>query len=180
MSGEQHRVNVATELYAALAKGDGVKVDEVLHPDFVGTTTAGLPLELGGTYRGAQSMKDEFWWKIGASYRAQAHPEEFRVFDDDGLFVHGRYRGEGRHSGRPLDAAFVHVLRFEGERIISLEQVTDSSAWADALGTTNSAPAVEYSVTDGVAVIRLNPRGSQRDQHGGRRAAPRRRPADRR
>lgn len=156
MSGEQHRVDVATELYAALAKGDGVKVDEVLHPDFVGTTTAGLPLELGGTYRGAQSMKDEFWWKIGASYRAQAHPEEFRAFDDDGLFVHGRYRGEGRHSGRPLDAAFVHVLRFEGERIISLEQVTDSSAWADALGVAAPLETIEYSVVDAVATIRLN------------------------
>lgn len=156
MVGEQQRVSAATELYGALAKGDGATIDELLHPDFVGTTTAGLPLGLGGTYQGAQSMKDDFWWKLGASYLAQAHPEDFRALGEDRLFVHGRYRGEGRRSGLPLDAAFVHVLRFNGDLIVSLDQLTDSAAWAEALGTDAPLTTIEYSVRDGLAQVRLN------------------------
>jgi 2-(1,2-epoxy-1,2-dihydrophenyl)acetyl-CoA isomerase len=144
------------ELYAALAKGDAARIERLLHPDFVGTTTAGLPLDLGGTYHGAQSMRDDFWWQIGRSFRAEAVPEDFQQLDDDRLYVHGRYQGEGRRSKQPLDAAFVHVLQFDGDLIVSLQQLTDSAAWAQALGEVPNEPAVQYSVSEGVAVVRLN------------------------
>ncbi|HSV40455.1 MAG TPA: enoyl-CoA hydratase-related protein [Nocardioidaceae bacterium] len=146
--------DLATRLYAALAKGDGSVLGEVLHPDFVGTTTEGLPLGLGGRYEGPDAMRDEFWWRIGRSYRAEAFPESFQLLDDGRLQVAGTYRGEGRRSGRPLEAEFVHVLSFRDGRISALTQLTDSAAWADALG--DELTTIAYSVEGAVAHIELN------------------------
>ncbi len=156
MTGTVDQVAAVSELYAALAKGDGARIDELLHSDFVGTTTAGLPLGLGGTYRGARAMQDDFWWRIGASYRAEARPDEVRELEAGLVLVRGRYVGAGRQSGAPLDAAFVHVLRFEEGLIVALDQLTDSARWHNALGDEGPLETIDFSVRDGVAVVRLN------------------------
>jgi 2-(1,2-epoxy-1,2-dihydrophenyl)acetyl-CoA isomerase len=146
----------AIRLYAALAKGDAAVLDELLHPEFVGTTTAGLPLGLGGRYEGVEAMRDGFWWRVGRSYRAEAVPEEFHLLDDGRLFVAGRYCGEARASGTPLDAAFVHVLAFKDGLVASLTQLTDTRAWADALDAERPLATIDYTVVDGVARVELN------------------------
>ena len=160
---------MARTLYRALAAGDTGALDGLLHADFVGVTTAGLPLGLGGTHVGAEAMVRDFWWTIGRHYRARAEPERFVPLDapeGGGLLVLGRYVGAARDGGGPLDAAFAHVLTFADGRIIRLEQYTDSARWARALPT---APAgerplrvVEYETDEhGVATLRLN-----RPEHG--------------
>ena len=146
--------DLAARLYAALAKGDAAALDELLDPEFVGTTTDDLPLGLGGRYVGVAAMRDDFWWRVGRSYRVEAVAQEFHLLDDGRLHVAGRYRGEGRRSGLPLDAAFVHVLAFRDDRIIELTQLTDSAAWVAALG--DELTTIDYSVRDGVAHVRLN------------------------
>lgn len=146
----------ASRLYAVLAKGDAAALDDLLHPEFVGTTAAGLPLGLGGRYEGVEAMRDGFWWRVGRSYRAEAVPEEFGLLDDGRLFVSGRYCGEGRASGVPLDAAFVHVLAFRDGRVVSLTQLTDTRAWEAALGDERPASTIDYSIVDGVARVELN------------------------
>src|SRR6266545_6893933 len=130
-------VELAQRLYAALAAGDRATLREILHPEFVGRTTEGLPLGLGRHYDGPEDMQRDFWWRIGRNYRAQAQADSFHSLEDGRLFVAGRYQGEGIVSGRKLDAAFIHVLAFSGDnRISALEQLTDSAAWDEALGGT--------------------------------------------
>lgn len=151
----QQHVEQATRLYAALAKGDRGTLAELLSPAFCGRTTEGLPLQLGGTYDSAESMQQDFWWRIGQHFRVESHPEEFHTLDDGRLQVAGRYVGEGRQSGRALDAAFVHVISFDDDgRVCALEQHTDSAAWVDALG--EQLETIDYSVEDGVAIVKLN------------------------
>lgn len=145
---------LATRLYAALAKGDAAALDELLAPDFVGTTTDGLPLGLGGRYEGVAAMRDGFWWRIGQSYLAEAEPERFWRTEDGALVVTGRYRGAGRRIGVPLDAAFTHTMTFRDGRIATLAQLTDSAAWRQALGEVLSTVSLE--VEDGVARVRLD------------------------
>lgn len=43
---------LARSLYEALAGGDADTLSTLLHPDFVGTTTEGLPFGLGGVHTG--------------------------------------------------------------------------------------------------------------------------------
>jgi 2-(1,2-epoxy-1,2-dihydrophenyl)acetyl-CoA isomerase len=102
-------------------------------------------------------MQRDLWWTIGRHYKVEAQPEEFRVLDDGRLFVAGNYRGEGRKSGRRLDAAFIHLIAFADDgRIASLRQLTDSAAWVQALGGGAALQTIDYSVTDAVATICLN------------------------
>jgi len=159
-------IALATRLYAALATWDLPVLQEILHPDFHGQTTAGLPLGLGGSYADRDDMLQRFWRRIGQSYIARAVPTRFSLCDDERLLVEGTYEGNAR-KGRPLRAAFVHVLAFEGVRIRSLTQLTDSQTWTDALRPptpTAAAPApqsehktqyVRYSFDAGLATITL-------------------------
>jgi 2-(1,2-epoxy-1,2-dihydrophenyl)acetyl-CoA isomerase len=151
------KVSTAQRLYRALAAGDREALLTLLHPDFVGYATDGLPLNMGGRHDGPEAMQRDLWWTIGRHYKVEAQPEDFRVLDDDRLFVAGHYRGEGRVSGRRLDAAFIHLIGFAADgRIASLRQLTDSAAWVHALGDDVLLRTIEYSVTDAVATVCLN------------------------
>lgn len=149
---------LATELYAALAQGDGERIGALLHPEFRGRTTEGLPLDLGGVYRGPDAMRREFWGRIGQNFVAKADPSEFALLDDGRLLVSGRYTGTARDGGA-LDAEFVHLLSFTDGRIAGLVQLTDSARWQRALGGDTDRQelrTVEFEVADDVAWIRLN------------------------
>jgi 2-(1,2-epoxy-1,2-dihydrophenyl)acetyl-CoA isomerase len=151
------KVATAQRLYRALAAGDRAGLESLLHPDFTGHATEGLPLGMGGEHIGPAEMQRKLWWQIGRHYRAEAQVDEFRALDDGRLFVSGRYRGDARASGNKLDAAFVHVIGFaEDGRIASLDQLTDSAAWAEALGVNAPLETIDYSVVDGLATICLD------------------------
>jgi 2-(1,2-epoxy-1,2-dihydrophenyl)acetyl-CoA isomerase len=151
------KVAAAQQLYHALATGDRDALASLLHPEFVGHATEGLPLDMGGEHTGPEAMQKDLWWRIGRHYKAEAQAAEFRTLDDGRLFVSGHYRGEGRKSGRRLDAAFIHVIGFSTDgRIASLDQLTDSAAWTEALGAHAPLETIDYSVVDGVATVCLN------------------------
>jgi ketosteroid isomerase-like protein len=49
-----------------------------------------------------------------------------------GTVSDGMPLGAARASGRPLDAAFAHVLTIRDGRVASLEQITDTQRWHEA------------------------------------------------
>lgn len=132
-SQEIRHSDVAYALYRALASGDRQTILASLAPDFIGHTTAGLPLALGGTYRGPGEMLRDFWGRIAKHYAASAEPVSVCDLTDGRLMVHGFYRGKARVSGGELVAEFVHVLTFNEARITELIQITDSVPWHRAL-----------------------------------------------
>lgn len=151
---------LAQDLYRALAEGDRAVLERLLHPDFVGHGTEGLPFDLGGEYRGATAIRRDFWGKIAKNFIAKAQPEAFHALDDGRLLVHGRYCGEARAGGGKLDAEFIHLLRFENGKIIGLHQLTDSERWTQAVRTDQAATGqwqtLEFDILDGLATLRLN------------------------
>jgi 2-(1,2-epoxy-1,2-dihydrophenyl)acetyl-CoA isomerase len=151
------RVAAVRRLYRALAAGDREALEQLLHPDFIGHAAEGLPLGAGGEHVGAESMRRELWWRLGRHYNAEAHPDEFHALDDGRLLVAGRYRGEARRSGNKLDAAFHHVIAFADDgRMTSLNQLTDTAAWIQALDEPPALHTIDYSVVDGLATVCLN------------------------
>lgn len=151
----QERRELATSLYDALAKGEADTVRALLHDRFRGRVTAGMPCGLGGVYEGPEAMLG-FWWRLGSVFKAHASPEEFHLLEDGRLYVTGTYRGTSRGAGLPVDAAFAHVISFHDEKIVGLEQLTDSAAWEQALADEGPLATIEYEVRDGVARVRLN------------------------
>jgi 2-(1,2-epoxy-1,2-dihydrophenyl)acetyl-CoA isomerase len=151
------RVSSAQQLYRALAAGDRAALSTLLHPEFVGHATDGLPLDMGGRHEGAEAMQRNLWWTIGRHYKVEAQPEEIRLLDDGRLFVAGHYRGEARKSGRRLDAAFIHLIAFADDgRIASLHQLTDSAAWVEALAGDTELKTIDYAIHDALATVCLN------------------------
>jgi 2-(1,2-epoxy-1,2-dihydrophenyl)acetyl-CoA isomerase len=150
---ETARSDLARALYAALAAGDRDRLDALLHPDFVGEIAEGMPFGIGGRHEGATAMRRNGWGGIGRHFTARAEPERFLEIGEERLLVTGRYRGEGKHGGAALDAAFAHLITFEGERVRALEQYTDTARWRDAASPLRT---VRLDVADGVATLRLN------------------------
>jgi len=151
------KVSAAQQLYRALAAGDRDALGSLLHPEFVGHATEGLPMDMGGEHVGPENMQKKLWWRIGRHYKVEAQVDEFRALNDGRLFVAGHYRGEARVSGKTLDAAFIHVIGFSSDgRISALDQLTDSAAWVEALGGDPPLQTIDYSVVDGVATMCLN------------------------
>jgi 2-(1,2-epoxy-1,2-dihydrophenyl)acetyl-CoA isomerase len=149
---------LAQRLYAALAAGDQPVLETLLHPDFTGTLAAGMPFGIGGTRHGATAMWDEGWGAIGRHFAARAEPEQFLPLADGRLLVVGRYVGRGRRGGGALDAAFAHLIAFDGDRIRSLEQHTDTARWAQAAPPFST---LRLRVAEGVATVTLD-----RPEHG--------------
>ncbi|MFE3000241.1 enoyl-CoA hydratase-related protein [Nocardia sp. NPDC059246] len=151
----QDAVDRAVELYQCLAEGDRAGLDRLLHPDFEGRTTAGLPLGLGGVYHGPKAMRKAFWGKIAQHFAARAEPAGFTALDGGRLMVTGRYTGTARVGGGVLDAEFVHILSFSGDRIIGLVQMTDSARWRAALGEPVHRELGSVRLTVEAAVARI-------------------------
>ncbi|MDR3661815.1 MAG: enoyl-CoA hydratase-related protein [Mycobacterium sp.] len=151
------KVSAAEQLYQALATGDVNALNQVLAPDFIGHAAEGLPLNMGGTHIGPEAMQRNLWWRIGEHFKARALAEDFQLLLDGRLVVIGTYRGSARRSGAELDAAFIHILSFDGQgRIVSLNQLTDTAAWHAALDGDGRLRTIDYRVEHGFATICLN------------------------
>jgi uncharacterized protein len=123
----------AQRLYGAFEAHDGQALLDALTPDFRGVVSAGMPRGLGGEYAGREHMLSECWAQVFAALDTCPVAHEYLPVGADRMVVLGRYVGHARATGRPLDAAFAHVLRFEGGRVSELIQITDTARWHDAL-----------------------------------------------
>jgi uncharacterized protein len=127
-------LQVVQRLYAAIGSRDRTELLAALAPDFRGVACDGLPNGLGGTYEGAQSMLRDCWGRVFASFDIRPVPEEYLTVGPDRVVVIGRYLGTVRGTGRPLSAAFAHLLRVGDGRVTELVQITDTAQWHEALG----------------------------------------------
>jgi ketosteroid isomerase-like protein len=127
-------VAVVARFYEALAVADAAALLTLLHPSFVGITSPGLPDGWGEVYDSAQKMLRDCWGRIFAKLVVRPEPREYLRAEDGRIVVVGKYVGRARGTGRMLDAQFVHFLRLKDDRILELEQITDTARWRDALG----------------------------------------------
>lgn len=144
---------LAERLYAALAEGDRDALDTLLHPEFEGRLSDGMPGGAGGAHHGPEAMRRDGWGRIARNFSARAVAERFLPLADGRLLVTGRYVGSGRRGGGPLDAAFAHLVSVADGRISALEQYTDTAAWVRAASLFRT---LTLEVADGVAHVRLN------------------------
>jgi ketosteroid isomerase-like protein len=125
-------LQAARRLYDAFAAGDAKALLTAVTPGFRGVVSEGMPHGLGGTYDGAQTMLRDCWARIFALIDSRPVPAEYLPVDGR-IVVLGRYAGTARATGRPLSAAFAHILSFAGGRVSELVQITDTARWHDAL-----------------------------------------------
>jgi uncharacterized protein len=120
---------VAQRLYEAFAGTDGQALFDLLTEDFVGTVSPGMPHGVGGEHQGPADMITGVWGCIDSLYDVHVDPVEYLLVDDQRVVVLGRYWGEARDGGSSVDAAFAHVITTRGDRVASLQQITDTARW---------------------------------------------------
>lgn len=116
--------------YAALANNDPSLLFGAMAPDIQWNQAEGNPLADRNPYIGGQSVGEGVFGRLLAAIdNFTAVPDRLVEAGDD-VIVLGRYGGTMKHDGARLDAPFCHVFRFEGDRIASFQQYTDSAQWA--------------------------------------------------
>jgi 2-(1,2-epoxy-1,2-dihydrophenyl)acetyl-CoA isomerase len=133
VTSSEENLEIAHRVYEAIHAHDAKAAIALMAPSFRGVASDGMPDSLGGTYEGPKSMLHDCWGRVYARFDARPEPEEFIPVAPDRVIVIGRYLGTGRASGRPLSAAFVHVMRFADGHVTELIQITDTGRWRDAL-----------------------------------------------
>ena len=117
--------------YAALANDDPSVLFGAMAPDIEWYQAEGNPLADGNPYVGAQAVGEGVFGRLLAAIDGfTAVPDRFIDGGPDGVIALGRYGGTMKHSGDKLDAEFCHLWRFDGDRIVSFRQYTDSAQWA--------------------------------------------------
>jgi ketosteroid isomerase-like protein len=128
--------SLVEQVYSALGVGDREALLRVLHPDFDGYYSPGLPAPIGGGHTGAEECITRGWWAIGAVWSMRARPERWLPVGSDELLVTGTYHGRARRTGRSVEAPFAHLWARVGDRLSSLRQYTDTALWLAALEET--------------------------------------------
>ena len=126
--------SVARRLYDALADTDPAALLNLLTDDFEGIVSTGMPHGVGGLHHGPDDMLG-VWGTIDAVYDVAVEPSEFLTVDDTRVVVVGRYRGPARDGKSAVDAAFAHVITTRGDRVATLQQITDTARWGFPLTT---------------------------------------------
>jgi ketosteroid isomerase-like protein len=124
--------DVARNLYEAFERADPELLLGLLHPDFVGHVSEGMPGALGGTHVGPVAMLADVWAPIWRRFRARPVPERFLSCADGTVVVTGTYVGQSPDTTRALTAAFAHVLALREGLVCEMRQVTDTQRWAQA------------------------------------------------
>ena len=124
-------LELARDLYAAFERADAGRILELLHPQFVGHVSEGMPDGVGGRHVGPYAMLRDVWAPVARRFAVRPVPDRFLTCAGGEIVVIGRYVGEPPR-GAPLSAAFAHVLTFRDDRIAELRQITDSHRWHDA------------------------------------------------
>jgi ketosteroid isomerase-like protein len=116
--------------YAAFAHNDPSVLFGAMAPDIQWHQAQGNPLADHSPYVGAQAIGEGVFGRLLAAIdNFTAAPNRFIDGGDD-VVVLGRYGGTMKDSGAKLDAPFCHVFHFNGDRIVSFQQYTDSAQWA--------------------------------------------------
>ncbi len=116
--------------YAAFGRNDPSVLFGAMAAGVVWHEAEGNPLADRNPYVGAQAIGEGVFGRLlDAIDGFTAAPSTFIDGGDD-VVVLGRYGGTLKASGATIDAQFCHVYRFEGGKIVSFQQYTDSAQWA--------------------------------------------------
>lgn len=123
------QIAAAQRLYDAFAARDPQAILDALHQNFVGEVSAGMPLGVGGRHEGPEAMLRDVWAKVFAHYDMAVEARQLLPSGEGRVTAIGSYRGVERQSGHMVDAAFAHVLTVQEDRIVALQQITDTARW---------------------------------------------------
>lgn len=122
-------------VYDAFARGDVPAVLGALDPGIEWREADGSPYADGNPYVGPQAVAEGVFQRIVADVENFAAVPENFIDGGHTVVVEGRYKGQMKATGAPIDAQFAHVWGVRDGKIARFQQYTDTKQWADAAGS---------------------------------------------
>ena len=127
----EERVALVRSLYDAFSRRDIPAILRVLSPDVEWGEPENPYNPAAGTRRGHSGFLE--WLRIGRESEEILDVTIDRILTDDvGVAVAGRTRCRVRSTGRTYATEFVHLISFEGARIVRFRELFDTFAAAEA------------------------------------------------
>jgi uncharacterized protein len=116
--------------YAAFGRNDPSVLFAAMDPAITWNEAEGYPLADGNPYIGPQAVGEGVFGRLlGAIDNFTAVPCTF-IDRGDHVVVVGRYGGTMKAGGAILDSPFCHVFRFQGDRVVTFQQYTNTAQWS--------------------------------------------------
>jgi ketosteroid isomerase-like protein len=116
--------------YAAFGRNDPSVMFAAMDSAIHWNEAEGTPLADRNPYVGPQAVGEGvFGPLLGAIDNFAVVPTTF-IDGGDHVVVVGRYGGTMKHGGATLDSPFCHVYRFQGDKVVTFQQYTDTAQWA--------------------------------------------------
>jgi ketosteroid isomerase-like protein len=116
--------------YAAFGRNDPSVLFGAMHPAIKWNEAEGTPFAARNPYVGPQAVGEGVFGPLLATIDNFAVVPSTFIDGGDHVVVLGRYGGTMKNGGATLDSPFCHVFRFDGDRIVTFQQFTNSEQWA--------------------------------------------------
>lgn len=124
-------IDIVRKMYEALEHSDRNAYRALTHPDIEWCVMEGFPH--GGTYVGQKAVFEGFFPALMADFD-DWHVEAEEILDAGEAVVGlGQYRGRAKSTGAAVVAPFAHVFRLQADKIVRVQQFTDTVQFARAL-----------------------------------------------
>jgi uncharacterized protein len=125
MMSTNDNVELTKGVYAGFAAGDIGAILSLLAPDIHWTEAEGGPY--GGVSIGPDAVLQNVFMKIGSEWDGYtAVPHEF-VATGGTVVALGTYSGKYKKTGKSFSAPFAHIWKFQGGKVASFQQITDTA-----------------------------------------------------
>ncbi len=127
-------LDVVKGLYDAFAKGDVPAVLGAFDPKIEWREAESFRYADRNPYLGPQAVAEGVFQRIVTEVEQFAAVPENFIDGGDTIVVEGRYKGQVKATGTPVNAQFVHVMHLRGGKVVRFQQYTDTAQWSKAFG----------------------------------------------
>ena len=116
--------------YAAFERNDPSVLFGAMDPGINWNEAEGYPLADRNPYVGPQAIGEGVFGRLLAAIDNFTVVPNTLIDGGDHVVVLGRYGGTMKNGGATLNSPFCHVYRFQGGKVTSFQQYTDTEQWA--------------------------------------------------
>lgn len=127
------KTQILKDGYQAFANGDVEAATQNFADDITwdGPNTDRIPGS--GTHTGREAIVQNVWSVIPETWENfSVTPDEF-IEDDDTVVVLGHNEATAKSTGKTIKVPYVHVWRFEGDKLKRVQTLSDTAVIAEAL-----------------------------------------------
>jgi len=126
-------LEIIRSTYEGSSEDNGRNLMAVLAPDARWTEAAGFPY--AGTYVGPSEIAKGVFSRLASEWDGYSAKVHTYLVDGDRVAAFGVYSGTYRRTGKAMTAAFAHLYRLDGGKIVTMEQVVDSHQVQQAISS---------------------------------------------